>query len=210
MEAVAMMAGLVAVHARAGTRPRWSRELPEPFPDIGENGKPPVLVDEVFVEKVDRHGVYYAPDRNPPPRAITFVQAVPSPHIRKALYRTGAYCPLIYRPSPAGIVRERAEYAAWRMGLELLQASLEGALSSLAPLPPAAPWRPWAGEREAHGRVPELFRGQRDEPYRRLTREQEAARRGAAQRRRLQVRTEETRPVRAPPGRRRDDSTNGM
>ncbi len=210
MEAVAAMAGIIAVNARAATRPRWSRKLPEPFPDNGQNGKPRVLIDETFVEKVDRHGVYYEPDANPPPGAITFVQAVPSPHIRKDRYRQGAYCPLVYRPSPAGVVAERAEYAAWRMGLQLLQESLEGALFSLAPLSPAAAWRPWAGQGEIHGRPPELFKALRDDPYRRLTREQEAARRRAALRRRLQPRAEETRPVmRAPGGRRDNNGTSG-
>jgi hypothetical protein len=210
MEAVGAMAGIISVHARAATRPRWSRQIPEPLKDTGRNGKPRVLIDEVFVERVDRHGVYYEPTSNPQPGEITFVQAVPSQHIRKDLYRAGAYCPLLFRPRPEALVAERAEYAAWRMGLEILAGELEGKLSAIAVLTPAAPWRPWAGEREAHGRVPELFRGQRDEPHRRLTREQEAARRRAAQRRRLQVRAEETRPTRAQPtGRQRDDGTNG-
>jgi hypothetical protein len=72
---------------------------------------------------------------------------------------------------------------------------------AIAVLTPAAAWRPWcfdrgsAGQGEMHGRPPELFRGQRDEPYRRETREQVAARRRAAQRRALQPRTEQTRPV---------------
>ena len=65
------------------------------------------------------------------------------------------------------------------------------------------------GEGEAHGRPPELFKGRRDEPYRRVTREREAARRRAVQRRRLGVRTEETRPISAPTPRQRDDGTNG-
>jgi len=195
------MAGIMAVHARAGTRPRWSRKLPEPFPDNGQNGKPRVLIDETFVEMVDRKGVYYEPVSSPPPGAITFIKAVPSPPIRAGLYRQGAYCPLVYRPSPAGVVAERAEYAAWRMGLEILAVELEGRLIAIAVLTPAAAWRPWcfergsAGEGEQHGRPPELFKALRDEPYRRETREQVAARRRAAQRRALQPRTEQTRPV---------------
>jgi hypothetical protein len=69
VEAVAAMPGIVAVHARAGTRPSWPRELPQPFPDRGGNGKPVVLMDETFVETIDRHGrVRYEPSRNPPPR----------------------------------------------------------------------------------------------------------------------------------------------
>jgi hypothetical protein len=208
MEAVGAMAGIVAVHARAGTRPRWSRQLPEPFPDNGGNGKPKVLIDEVFVEKVDRHGVYYEPDPNPSADAISFTQPTPTRSIRKDVYRMGAYCPLVYRPSPAGIVAERAEYSSWRAALDILQGELEGRLASIAPLPAAAPWRPWAGEGEAHGRVPELFRALRDEPYRRLTREQEAARRRSALRWRLEPRAEETRAVTRAPIK-RDNGTNG-
>jgi hypothetical protein len=201
MEAVAAMAGIVAVHARAATRPRWSRKLPEPLPDNGQNGKPRVLIDETFVEMVDRKGVYYEPTRDPEPGAITFTKAVPSPPIRAGLYRQGAYCPLVYRPSPAGVVAERAEYAAWRLGLEILAGELEGRLSAIAVLPPAAAWRPWcfdrgsAGEGEQHGRPPDLFKALRDEPYRPETREQAAAKRRAAQRRALAPRTEQTRPV---------------
>jgi hypothetical protein len=215
MEAVAAMAGIVSVNARAATRPRWSRKLPEPFPDNGQNGKPRVLIDETFVEMVDRKGVYYEPTRDPEPGAITFIKAVPSPPIRAGLYRQGAYCPLVYRPSPAGVVAQRAEYAAWRMGLEILAGELDGRLATIGVLTPAAPWRPWcfdrgsAGESEQHGRPPELFRGQRDEPHRRVTREQEASRRRAAQRRRLEPRTEETRPTRASPTGRRDNGTDG-
>jgi hypothetical protein len=164
---------------------------------------------------VDRKGVYYEPVSDPPPGAITFIKAVPSPPIRAGLYRPGAYCPLIYRPSPAGIVAERAEYAAWRMGLEILAGELEGKLGAIAVLTPAAAWRPWcfdrgsAGEGEQHGRPPKLFKALRDEPYRRETREQAAAKRRAAQRRALQPRAEETRPVTRAPTRRRDDGASG-
>ena len=66
-----------------------------------------------------------------------------------------------------------------------------------------------AGEGELHGRVPELFRGQRDDTVRRETREQTAAKRRAAQRRKLQVRIKETRPVRPSATGRRDNGTGG-
>ncbi len=94
----------------------------------------------------------------------------------------------------------RAEYTAWRMGLELLYQALTGKLAAIAPLPAAAPWRPWAGEGELHGRPPELFKGRREDSYRCETREQAAARRRAMLRRRLAPRTEEARPTRASPG----------
>lgn len=179
-EAVAAMAGIVAVHARAGSRPKWSRELPLPFPDRGANGKPRVMHETTVINR----------------GGITHLTAVPCPPMHKNTYKCGAYCPLVYRPNPTRIVAERAEYAAWRMGLELLYEALTGQLASIAVLPASAPWRPWAGEGEAHGRPPDLFRGLREEPYRRETREQVAARRRAAKRRaERDIRAEETRPV---------------
>lgn len=214
LEAIGAMAGIVACHARAGTRPRWSPENPRPYADTGGNGKPRVLIDEVFAEVYDRRrdrmkqvAVSDLPNRRVPPGSATWIEAVPSPPLRKGVYRVGTYWPLKWRPDPAKIVAERAEWAGWRMGLQLLWQGLEGTLSSIAPLPPSAPWQPWcfdtlrqglrgsAGEREAHGKPPELFRGLRQGAYRRETREQAAARRRAGLRRELQARGEETRPI---------------
>src|SRR5262249_30001108 len=147
MEAVAMMAGIIVVNARAGTRPRWSRELPEPFPDRGGNGKRKVLIEETFVQKYDGGGMYHEPTRDDPePGAIPSTKSVPSPPIRAGVYRPGAYCPLVYRPSPAGVVRERAEYAAWRMGLEILAGQLGGEPGAIGGLAGGTPWRARGGE----------------------------------------------------------------
>jgi hypothetical protein len=213
-EAIAMMTGLVTCHARAGTRPAWSRELPRPFPGNGGNGKPRVLVDEIYAEIYDRRRdktrhvpVAGLPRGRAPAGAPIYTEAVPAPPLRKDVYRMGAYCPLEWRPAPAKIAAGRAEYAAWRMGLQLLWQALEGALSSIAPLPPAAPWRPWcfdkgsAGARDLHGRPPELFRGR---TYKSETREQAAARRRLALRRAPASRSEETRPTRSPSAGRRN------
>jgi hypothetical protein len=64
--------------------------LPRPFPDTGGNGKPRVLIDQVFVETTDRHGrVTYEPDPDPEPGAISFRAPIPSPPLRKGMYRTG-------------------------------------------------------------------------------------------------------------------------
>jgi len=213
MEAIASMVGLIAVHARAGTRPgpwrgqppRWEQVIPRPFMDTGGNGKPRVLVDEVYVEVWDKRSgrtrqvpVDELPGRRAPSGAATWSEPVPAPPLRKGIYRAGSYCPLDWRPDPTKVVALRAEWAAWRMGLQLLWQNLEGRLESIAPLPPSAPWRPWAGETEAHGQPLELFRGRRDEPFRTETREQAAMRRRAAQRRALGLRSDETRPIKPP------------
>jgi hypothetical protein len=204
MEAIAAMAGTVACHARAGTRPKWSPGIPRPGAVNAGNGKPQVLVGELFAEVFDKRRdrmrqvrVHDLPGRRVPPGAATYVETVPAPPLRGGVYRLGSYCPLAWRPDPKKLVVERAEWAAWRMGLQLLWQSLEGALELIAPLPPSAPWRPWAGETEAHGKPPELFRGLREGAYRVETREQAAMRRRAGQRRALQAREEQTRLVRA-------------
>src|SRR5258708_12745855 len=107
---------------------------------------------------VDRKGVYYEPVSNPPPGAITFIKAVPIRSIRAGLYRQGAYCTLVYRPSPAGVVAERAEYAAWRMGLEILAGGLQGRPSAIPVLTPAAARPPRAGPTHPPPPPPGLFK----------------------------------------------------
>ncbi|SRR5258708_306833 len=129
MEAVAAMAAIVAVHARVATRPKWSRELPEPFADTGLNGKPRVLVDETFIEKFDRHGMFYEPTRDhPEPGAITFTQPVPCRSIRAGLYREGAYCPLVFRPRRASL-RSGRNIPPGGWGLRSLRPSLRASLA---------------------------------------------------------------------------------
>jgi hypothetical protein len=226
VEAVAMMPGLIFGHARVGTRPgpwrgsppKWSQELPRLVIEKGRNGKDRVLIDERFVEVYEQYKgterLTFVPERELPPKTPIgnfYVEAVACPPTRKGLYRSGAYRPLVWDPPPGPIVTQRAEYAAWRMGLEILHQALEGRLTSIAPLPAAAPWRRWAGEGEAHGRVPELFKALRNEPYRRETREQVARRRQAAKRRlEHDLRAEQTRPVRPPAtGRRDNNGTDG-
>jgi hypothetical protein len=220
-ESVANMTGIVTVHARASTRPRWSRVLPKPRADTGANGKPKVLIDETFVaiyEKrkyKDRLQHVRASDIAPedwPESPVTHIAPVPSRPIRKGLYRTGTYCPLIYEPDPAGVVAARAEYAAWRVALDILYEALAGRLTSIALIPAAAPWRPWAGEVDLE-KPPELFKSLREEPYRRgpRTREEAARQRQAAKRRiERDLRAEETRPTRpSSPRDRREDGTSG-
>lgn len=69
----------------------------------------------------------------------------------KDRYTHGSYCPLVYEPSPISIAETRADYACWHRGLVLLAESLE--LQEHVALPPAAPARPWAGEREPARRI---------------------------------------------------------
>src|SRR6266404_4439223 len=90
-EAIAAMAGTITVNARMASRPRWSIDRPKSSWVSGANGRPKILIDETFVERVDRKGVYYEPTRDPEPDAISFTKSVPSPPIRASLYHEGAY-----------------------------------------------------------------------------------------------------------------------
>src|SRR5258706_8045161 len=210
VEAIAAMSGTVTINARMASRPKWSPETPTPRWAPGPNGKPKLLIDEIFVQVIDhRGGVFYEPAREPlAPDAIFYREPMPSPAIRGGLYRAGTYCPILWRPDPVRLLSERAEHCAWHAALEILSAELEGQLGALAVLSPAAAWAPWLSSHEdIHGQPPELFAGLREAPYRCETREQVAAKRRAVQRRSLQVRTEQARSVtRAPPAKR--DGTN--
>src|SRR5258707_971550 len=62
IEAIACMSGTMTIHARMATRPKWSPELPAPRWVTGKNGVSKVLIDEVFVQVIDRRGqVRYEP-----------------------------------------------------------------------------------------------------------------------------------------------------
>src|SRR5258706_8947858 len=194
VEAIAAMSGTVTINARMASRPKWSPETPTPRWAPGPNGKPKLLIDEIFVQVIDHRGrVFYEPAREPlAPDAIFYRDPMPSPAIRGGLYRAGTYCPILWRPDPVRLLSERAEHCAWHAALEILAAELEGQLGALAVLSPAAAWAPWLSpgldpgtHEDIHGEPPELFAGLREAPYRCETREQSAARRRMAQRRTL-------------------------
>lgn len=69
----------------------------------------------------------------------------------KDRYTIGAYSPLHWEPSPISIADVRADYACWHHGLTRLAESLD--LDEHVALPPTAPARPWAGEREPVRRI---------------------------------------------------------
>ena len=107
-------AGLVAMHAKMGTRPRWDLE-PLPEPTIGRNGKPVVQ----FVDDDDR-----------------LVEGRRGRH-----YGRGARCPLTWCPAPREAAFARVEYSVWHMTLVELSDRLQlGERTALAPAAPPAPW----------------------------------------------------------------------
>lgn len=111
--------GLVALHARMGTRPHWDR-APVFEPIIGRNGKPMVqfLDDDGRTLIEGRKGRHYGPL---------------------------ARCPLMWLPPPREIAYARLEYVAWHGALlELVERLNNGALRDHVALPPAIAAAPWA------------------------------------------------------------------
>ena len=128
------LVNLVQVFARLGHRPTFAKS-PEPTAVVGKTGK--VLAFRVRSEmRADRNGIM---------RPHPVEQQVTSEG--KDRYPTGAYCAIEW-DCPKAILRERADYAAWWAGLDLLAHELRGKLERVGVLDIAAPQRPWAGEVE--------------------------------------------------------------
>lgn len=107
--------GLVALHARMGTRPALTGE-PKPEPIVGANGKP-------IVQYIDDNGKLVEGRKN---RHYGFL----------------ARCPLMWFPQPREVAFDRIEYVIWHDAL-LELASRLSRLDAHWALPPAAPARPW-------------------------------------------------------------------
>jgi hypothetical protein len=65
------------------------------------------------------------------------------------MFKAGTYVPLKWSPDPRIILAERADYAAWRIGMDLLYHELDGQLESFDLQPCTAPRKPWLGEAAA-------------------------------------------------------------
>ncbi len=107
--------GLVALHARMGTRPRW--DTPQLGPLIRRNGKP-------TVQYVDAAG--------------QVVEGTPGRH-----YGLSARCPLQWYPAPRQVAYDRMEYWVWLEALDLLSERLTDALTDYRPLKHGLPRTPW-------------------------------------------------------------------
>lgn len=127
---------VVRIRARLGARPTFAAS-PEPAALVDEKRGRPVVMIQRTTMKADAEG------RLRPHIVEERVGAE-----GKDRYPRGAYC-VIEWDDPRSILIERAEYAAWWAGLDLLAHELSGKLTSIAVLPPAAAQRPWAGETDA-------------------------------------------------------------
>jgi hypothetical protein len=110
------LVGLVALHARMGTRPRWDYwAAPEPI--IGRNGKPVVQ----FLDDRDR-----------------LVEGR-----RNKNFGRLSRCPLMWFPAPREAAYGRIEYTIWAETLDELALTLAGQLEDYDALPPQLPRAPW-------------------------------------------------------------------
>jgi hypothetical protein len=125
--------------ARMGTRPDWGG-LPEIEAVRHANGQP--LVFERAEETRELGGESYTVD----------VERQVDRNGKRGLPE-GAYSKLRYTPSRVSLYQDRAAYAAWIAVLDLLAERLSGQLETIEIAPPAAPRRPWAGDRDAGQRT---------------------------------------------------------
>jgi hypothetical protein len=127
---------LVLHHGRMGNRPALADEVPRPHPRLAANGKPGVW-------RLERVAM--------PTSALGFVETdleapVAAPKRKGDAYPDGAYGLLDWDPDWQTIVSDRADYLAWRLGLDALREALDGALQRIRAMAPRAALAPWLGD----------------------------------------------------------------
>lgn len=143
------ISALVAIHARLGKRPD-AGGYPVAEPLKHAHGQVVLKRSEPRFVPVRWERVLDAKGRAIGEKAVEFVemdQAVKVQKIRSGLYPAGTFCTLVWHPSPAHVLLERAEYAVWWAALDLLAGEL--VLDTIEVAPMRAPQSPWLGEVEA-------------------------------------------------------------
>lgn len=169
---LANVGNLLLAHGRMGNRPEWRSEPPAATPRLAANGKPGVWRRAAAAEPILGGGLV---ERE-------YEEAVSSLK-RRDTYPDGSYGVIDWDPDPqAGVVSGRADYLAWRLGLETLAAELSGTLQAIAALPPAAALLPWLGEADAL-KPADLFGAGARRVYSRMEQSAISARRSARERR---------------------------
>lgn len=120
--AMGQIVELVRIKARLGGRPSFAA-CPLPAAVVDGRGRPLVMIKRGDKEE-------------------------PCSAEGKDRYPRGAYCQLHW-DNPTSILIERAQYAAWWAGIDLLAHELAGKLETIGVLPPSAAQRPWTGETDA-------------------------------------------------------------
>jgi hypothetical protein len=129
---------LVIVHARLSTMP----DLPDerrPYPVRSANSEIIVRREKLFTLPTAAGGKISYVDHE--------LVGTPSIHLRakpsRGRYPHGSVCPLKWIPDWPVLVRERAEYLAWRLAIRRLARSLQN-LDRVAILSSRLPLRPWS------------------------------------------------------------------
>lgn len=120
--AMSQIVELVRIKARLGGRPSFAAS-PVPAAIVDNRGRPQVMIMRGTKEE-------------------------PCSAEGKDRYPRGAYCPLHW-DNPTSILIERAQYAAWWAGIDVIAHELAGKLATIGVLPPSAAQRPWTGEVDA-------------------------------------------------------------
>lgn len=138
---------LLVLRAKLGDRPSLDpSSLPRPSPVLGSNGKPR------YVRDVTRMTYKWNEEKGVDKPSIpqTYQEPV-RPHRAGSgyAYKPGAYAELKWEPKPSDAVLERAEYAAWRIGLDLIYHAIHDQLEEIRIAPTAAPRLPWTNNETA-------------------------------------------------------------
>ena len=118
---VGNVVNLVLTFGRTGKRPSLFAGAAEATPRLAANGKPGVcreaaVAETLFGERIGQR-----------------LLEEPAKPLRKDLYpKRRPLCGLEWFPSPQGQVNDRADYLAWRLGLQLLSERLSGTLIGIA------------------------------------------------------------------------------
>lgn len=141
-------AGAKAVKAMHGETPRQVHDRPRDVIMVG-GLRTSVLVTAHAVKGTRPDWFEESPKPRPTPAQKGPNAAIFGECKGRNLYSLGAYCPLIWNPSPLSIVSSRAEYVAWHDGLTQLAKTLR--LAKFTPLPPKASRTPWLTPAEPRG-----------------------------------------------------------
>jgi hypothetical protein len=145
-QAAQAVASLVMVKGKLKARPIVGDELPTPRPKRYEaNGKVIHLRD--VTRKTYKWNEEPGVDK---PTVETLFSEAAHPYKGRGgkAWPAGAYVPVVYEPTPHAVVLDRAEYAVWRIAMDLLVKDLEGKLTSVSVEPCTAAYAPWLGDQD--------------------------------------------------------------
>lgn len=134
--AISALQGSMLTHGRRGNRPAPGMEVPKSQPKMAANGKPGVWQIQCEIEATASGG------------SVERLFEAPVSRTGRGAYPLGSFGVIDWDPDPQLVVNERAEYLAWRLGLDELCVSLHGRMASMTAISPAAAMAPWLGQKD--------------------------------------------------------------